>query len=535
MESDVLTIAFGKSTSVNYEHAVKAAKKFKNYAVKDGITKIRIAADEVLDKISPIEKLFLLIEKWKHAEIALNDKRLTIGQIHNLPRVIKCAKRHMRFSDNSYCHKNNEEGWGCKFLDKIPRRIPESDSEYRYLKFSILWFNFGHFEDDCWVVNKKAIKQKLLEEAEYKSLDICPHFDLQNIENILKAFPEKINVETDKDWCADFQDVNTGYSLERKKVGIIPRKVQKDRERIAENPHRPSIGYGVRAPLNGENEGIKSQARNIPNVTFDEIGGLGDSLIKIREVIELPMMQPEMFKHVGVVPHKGILMCGPPGCGKTLIAKAIANEIKAHLIDIKGPELMNKWIGQSEENLRAVFNEAREFAPSIIFFDEFDSIGGKRSGDDVAIHTSRFVNQLLTLIDGFEEYSNVKVIAATNRRELLDAALLRPGRFDYILEIKLPTLEGCKEIFKIHTRKMSFKKFDLDEFAEKLVGFSGAEIGFVAREAGLNCIRRIVATKHPLGLDSLMTSNSIPDLKDFEVLEEDFIKALSIAKKDRIV
>jgi SpoVK/Ycf46/Vps4 family AAA+-type ATPase len=194
-----------------------------------------------------------------------------------------------------------------------------------------------------------------------------------------------------------------------------------------------------------------------------------------------------------VKPHKGILLYGPPGCGKTLIAKAIANEVKAHFISIRGPELLSKYYGQSEENLRDIFGEARYLQPSIIFFDEIDSVAQRRSGEEYLRFESRFVNQLLTLMDGIEDYENVCVIASTNRAELMDEALLRPGRFDYMLEVRKPTRHGCYKIFALHTRNMPISRdFDMKRFSEKLEGLSGADIAFIAREGAYNCLRETI-------------------------------------------
>jgi transitional endoplasmic reticulum ATPase len=182
-----------------------------------------------------------------------------------------------------------------------------------------------------------------------------------------------------------------------------------------------------------------------------------------------------------------------------MIAKAIANEIDAHFRDIKGPELLSKWLGESEENLRKVFDEASKFEPSIIFFDEIDSIAQKRSSRDII--RSEIVNQLLTLMDGVEEYTNVRIIASTNRLDLLDNALLRPGRFDYHIKIENPTLEGRIEIIKIYTKNMPLANdVDIKALANELHGHSGAEIHFVITESAYNCLRRNVNTKEVLKL-----------------------------------
>ena len=222
-------------------------------------------------------------------------------------------------------------------------------------------------------------------------------------------------------------------------------------------------------------------------------------------------------------------MYGPLGCGKTLIAKAIANEIKAHFIPIKGPELLSKWHGQSEENLRKVFEEGRNLSPSIIYFDEIDSIAQVRSAEESLRFDARFVNQRLTLMDGIEEYGNVCVIASTNRKELIDEALMRPGRFDYTIEIEKPTNEGYLKVFQIHTHKMPIEKeFDIFQFSKKLFGLSGAEIAFVAREGAYNCLRKNVEVK------KIIAQNNIDEI-DFDKLiirADDFEAVLKKIRND---
>jgi len=228
-----------------------------------------------------------------------------------------------------------------------------------------------------------------------------------------------------------------------------------------------------------------------PDVAYEDIGGLDDELEQVREMIELPMRHPELFKRLGIEPPKGVLLHGPPGTGKTLIAKAVANEIDAHFQTLSGPEIMSKYYGESEEQLREVFEEAAENAPAIIFMDELDSIAPKReeAGGDVE---RRVVAQLLSLMDGLEERGEVVVIGATNRVDAIDPALRRGGRFDREIEIGVPDRDGRKEILQVHTRNMPLADdIDIDEYAETTHGFVGADIASLAKEAGMNAIRRI--------------------------------------------
>jgi len=227
-------------------------------------------------------------------------------------------------------------------------------------------------------------------------------------------------------------------------------------------------------------------------VTYEDIGGLEDTIQKVREIIELPIRHPELFKRIGIDPPKGVLLYGPPGTGKTLIAKAVASETDAHFISVSGPEIMSKFFGQSEENLRKIFEEGKENKPSIIFLDELDSIAPKRDEGKNQVE-SRVVAQLLSLMDGLSERGEIIVIGATNKINNIDIALRRPGRFDREIEIKVPDINGRYEILLIHTRGMPLdKEVNLKLIAEKTHGFVGADIKSLCKESAMLAIREIL-------------------------------------------
>ena len=227
-----------------------------------------------------------------------------------------------------------------------------------------------------------------------------------------------------------------------------------------------------------------------PRVTYEEIGGMKEQIKRLREIVELPMRHPEVFARLGIEPHSGILMYGSPGCGKTLIAKALASESEANFFIINGPEIMNKYYGETEARLRDIFKEARESSPSIIFIDEIDAIAPKRE-EAFGDVEKRVVAQLLALMDGMSERGQVIVLGATNRPESLDPALRRPGRFDREIEIGVPNAEGRLEILQIHTRGMPLSEdIDLQELASELHGYTGADIKALCREAAMKALRR---------------------------------------------
>ncbi len=232
--------------------------------------------------------------------------------------------------------------------------------------------------------------------------------------------------------------------------------------------------------------------RGVPQVTYEDIGGLKEEIQKVREMIELPLRHPEIFEKLGIEAPKGVLLYGPPGTGKTLLAKAVANESNAHFVSISGPEIMSKFYGESEARLREIFKETKEKAPSIIFIDEIDSITPKREEVTGEVER-RVVSQLLSLMDGLEARGKVIVIAATNRPNAIDPALRRPGRFDREIEIKVPDKRGRLEILQIHTRNMPL---DTDVNQEKIAsvshGFVGADLEYLCKEAAMKCLRRLL-------------------------------------------
>ncbi len=228
-----------------------------------------------------------------------------------------------------------------------------------------------------------------------------------------------------------------------------------------------------------------------PTVPWEQVGGLRDQEREIKEVIELPLLKPELFKKIGIEPPKGILLYGPPGTGKTLLAKAVAASTKSTFIEVVGSELVQKFIGEGAKLVKEIFQLAREKAPSIIFIDEIDAIAAVRVdiGTSGEREVQRTFMQLLAEIDGFDPLDNVKIIGCTNRRDILDPAVIRPGRLDRLIHVPIPNEEARREIFKIHTKKMTIGKFNAEKIVKLLEGFSGAEIKAVATEAGYFAIR----------------------------------------------
>jgi len=273
----------------------------------------------------------------------------------------------------------------------------------------------------------------------------------------------------------------------------------------------------------------------VPDVTWADVGALGEPRQELEDAISLPLMYPELCRLTGIRKPAGVLLYGPPGCGKTLLAKAVANGSHANFISVKGPELLNKFVGESERAVRQVFLRARTSSPCIIFFDELDALCPVRANDSSSGSSQRLVNQLLTEMDGFDDGDGkqVFVIAATNRPDIIDPAMLRPGRLDKLVYVDIPTEEARTEILQTHTRKLNLSSdTDLDAIAtdERCKGFTGADLAALVREAGTMSLRRIIKDK------SLVDSKSMeaPAIcsADFHVA---FTKVSpSVSKKDLV-
>ncbi|MBM3282297.1 MAG: CDC48 family AAA ATPase, partial [Candidatus Diapherotrites archaeon] len=270
-----------------------------------------------------------------------------------------------------------------------------------------------------------------------------------------------------------------------------------------------------------KDEPIKGELEGVPRIAYEDVGGMGVQVQKVREMIELPMRHPELFRKLGIEPPKGVLLHGPPGTGKTLLAKAVANETQAHFISVSAPTIMSKFVGEAEERVRQIFKEAEENAPSIIFIDEIDAIAPKRE-EVVGEVERRVVAQLLSLMDGMESRGNVIVIAATNRVNSLDEALRRPGRFDREIEIGVPDKDGRKEILQIHTRGMPLSKdVDLEYFSNITHGFVGADLTALAKESAMKALRRYLPE---INLQEEQIPESV--LEKMQVERKDFEDAL---------
>ncbi|MDG6995864.1 MAG: CDC48 family AAA ATPase [Nitrososphaerota archaeon] len=300
---------------------------------------------------------------------------------------------------------------------------------------------------------------------------------------------EPLRISGGEDYLAQLLDGRVIGKGDIVTINVMNRKIDLVVTKVEPESNAVIVGDGTEIYISEE---VAKPPQNLPRITYEDIGGLRNEVVKVREMIELPMKHPELFERLGIGAPKGVLLHGPPGTGKTLLAKAVANETNAHFISLSGPEIMSKFYGESEERLRQIFDEAAKNAPSIVFIDEIDSIAPKREEVTGEVE-KRVVAQLLALMDGMESRGKVVVIAATNRPDALDPALRRPGRFDREIEIGVPDQQGRLEILQIHTRGMPLAEdVDLQKLASSSHGFVGADLEALAKEAAMRSLRRVI-------------------------------------------
>ncbi|MFA5060891.1 MAG: CDC48 family AAA ATPase [Candidatus Pacearchaeota archaeon] len=310
--------------------------------------------------------------------------------------------------------------------------------------------------------------------------------------------------------------------------GVMPGGITQIRFLVTSvTPNRPVI-ITENTQITLSSKVAETYEDSVPSITYEDIGGLSEEVKKVRELVELPLKRPEIFARLGIEPPKGVLLYGPPGTGKTLLAKAVANESEAHFITINGPEIFNKFYGESEKRIREIFEEAEKNSPSIIFIDELDAVAPSRESNIGSGEVERrVVSQLLTLMDGLESRGKIIVMAATNRPDSIDAALRRPGRFDREIEINAPSKEGRLSILKIHTRGMPLTNdVNLKEIASKTHGFVGADLAALTKEAAMSVLRRNL---HKFNIED---GKDIPKevLEDLKVTKDDFTEALKFVQ-----
>lgn len=526
-------VRFGNPNIPDYLKVLEYATKFRKYTPAgsgSGLHLVETSNHEALAKFEVFRKLLDTIRDWDSARV-IHDQKEMLPAEFSLPEKYAVAACHQGYlaaeNQEEYCDSKNPQCWGCRLFNGIILRHAKTpfDKNARY------WYQYGEFLDkNTWRIDKEALTRDLEKIVGKQSLDFCPVFQLQFFRRYVAALPALVHLADSHNWGLVYLNDASNIAKRWEPVGIQHLGTSSPEETDGATP---GFDHGV-SGLDGRQKNVAqtSDAQNlryVPETSFADIGGVDEIIQNIRIVVELPIVKPQLYEHLGVRPYRGILLWGDPGNGKTLIAKAIAHEVNAHFIPVSGPDILNKNFGQSEKNLRDIFDEARDYQPSVIFIDEIDSIAQTRLSGESSKWYSTVVNQLMSLMDGIKDYGNVTVLASTNRPDLLDAALLRPGRFDYKLEIRKPNLPGCKRVLEIATRGMPLDDdVDLFAFSEAVMGYSAAEITFLAREAAMVAIRKAIETK-AISLDD----ESAADFASLKITMSDLKNALHLLKWHR--
>jgi ATP-dependent 26S proteasome regulatory subunit len=474
-----LEITFGKSPAAHYGQAVKRAQAFAGYQrTGEGQTVVHtvkvtlsLAHEATWEKL---HQLLKLVFGWRSTRVTVAGQVVRYGELaHRLAQVRTCFARKVRHGAGpGYCSGKrmpSDEAvyFGCRFCQGISRQVDDQDS----------WIQFGALSasHDSFRVNKAAILKTLEQQTRADGCLFCPAFRWQHVRADVDDLPEVIELGKDS-----LFEVKTSALNPKKALGIQPKKASEEEDWVF--------------PLDREARAAESAPmRNVPSVHYADIAGQDAALEQLKNVVELPLTHRSYFEALRVEPQSGVLLYGPPGNGKTLLAKAVATESNAHFELISGPEVLSKWVGESEANLRKLFARARQLAPSVVLIDELDSIAPRR--DRVSQHHDvQVLSQLLVLLDGLEARGPLAIVATSNRLEAIDPALRRPGRFDYHIEVPVPDYQGRLAILQVCLAKMKTRgHLRMHALAEATAGYSGAELAALCREAGLQAIRRGLA------------------------------------------
>jgi ATP-dependent 26S proteasome regulatory subunit len=474
----LLEIYFGMSPSTHYFRAVALAQSMSGYiasgegreVVHSIITTAPLADETAYQKL---DDLLRMISGWRTAKVVLDGRPWKCWSFQaRLAQIKACHSRRAQVGD-FYCSGKSgpgEEGdyFGCRHA-KGATKAPAAGNS---------WIRFGALSPkrDSFCVDKKAILEALKTQTRVAVCLCCPAFDWRRVRADVDELPSVIQLGDQSPFEVRYSALNPAKAL-----GIKPKN-----DDLVETVMQLSSQQSKQPP-----------ERQVPNVRYTDVAGQDIALEALKCVVELPLRHPAYFEALGVAPQTGILLYGPPGNGKTLLAKAAATESNAHLEIISGPEVLSPWQGRSEENLRGVFARARQFAPSIVLIDELDSLAPRRAllsqHDDVQI-----LSQLLVLLDGLEARGRVVVVGTTNRIEALDPAVCRPGRFDYHIEVPSPDHKGRTAILRVHLAKLKTRgELCLNYLIERTDGFTGADLAALCREAGLQTIQRGLALGTP--------------------------------------
>lgn len=476
----VISISFGRSSSKNFSQAVQLASALQSFKSEEVDNKEQYSIQERLslddiDSWQRIRTLLKITSGWKSTRIEYNGIATSGAYQHSyqMDRVEQCYRLSLEEPyPDSYCKGNifgqdTDQYFGCRFEKGVAQANQWTGDRH--------WYEFGNLIEDasCFMIHKDIIEQTMSQGCETLLCNGCPNFAWTRIEQSIHDLPDKIDLSTSEKFQLKFSEYNPDKSIGIELKGMS---------------NHLSISLGLGSLSDNERE----IERFVPDIKYSDIAGQDTAIEDIKNIVQLPLTHSEYFESVGVQPQNGVLLYGPPGNGKTLLAKAVASESRSHLEIISGPEILSKWVGDSERNLREIFERARKFQPSVILIDEIDSIAPLRSRVDHQ-HEISLVSQLLVLLDGIEERGKVAIIATTNRPGGIDHAIRRPGRIDYEIEVRLLDKRGRESVLELYLKRMKTDAFEnIPSIAQATDGFSGADLASLCREAGLIAIRYAV-------------------------------------------
>jgi transitional endoplasmic reticulum ATPase len=477
-----IEIRFGRTRSERLLEAIRKAEKIPGFTQQDGAGGLEIIVSTTVpfkeQKLwRRIEDLLQIVGAWQSTSVWLDGKAIPPGRLtSDFWQVIACY-RQKQGTDQSidYCSGKSTPSadistFGCRLIKGVD--VNERDGN------QICWYEFGRLSDDQkrFAVDKEAIVARLRHETSGEPCLSCPAFSWTHVAEAVDSLPSEIHLENSKRFKVKFSGLDP-----TKPSGIEPE-------------HRStSLSIHI-SPSSGNSAPPRTDlpTRNVPKVLYKDVAAQEEAVQQLRDVCELPLKHFDYFRQLGLTAHRGVILSGPPGNGKTLMAKAVATETEAHLELINGPEILSKWVGQSEENLRQIFQRARALAPSIILVDELDAIAPHR-GELTHQHEVTLISQLLVLLDGMEERGRVIVIGTTNRLQAIDPAVKRPGRFDYHIQVPLPDPEGREAILRVHLSHLKCEaQLDVADLVAATPGWSGAELQAIVTEAGLIAVKRAI-------------------------------------------
>jgi len=484
-----ITTSFGRSPSVNFGEALRRVKKLAGcghiQVETDDLGRLRhidvIVQRDIVRHSSRIVSLIALVRTWKSAEIEIADDPLEGRELDAMLYHLREIRRCWRTNRKEGCDGGGSR-LGCRML-----RIEALPDFLRYANNLQPWWAVGTFNGGAVSIDKNALRAQLHNERNDLCRQ-CPLHDHDAIEKKIDDLPDVLDPQNDGQWMMLYHR-STGEPAWVAPTGLynLPWAL------VRENEVKSGLSVHV-----GNGASSSPVIRNIPPTRYDDVRGQDSAVEAVRDYVEMPIKHAKLFKHIGTQGGRGVLLYGMPGNGKTLLAKAVAGESGAHIEIVSGPEVLSKWVGESEERMRMIFERARKLAPSVILFDEIDAVASARSHAE-GQHHKTLVSQLLVLLDGLEDRGRIFVIGTTNRPDDVDPALRRPGRFDRMIHMGSPGIEGRAAIFEKHMAGMkACSDIDPHELARITPGFSGAQVELACREAGMICIKGAVRDHAPL-------------------------------------